>query len=73
MASAQSGAPGDGGTGPHPPRPTTDEPDWYAEQLTAVRAAFRIVAPPELREAARVLGQRLLRADTLSLDEGHDD
>lgn len=31
---------------------TTDEPDWYAEQLTAIRAPFRIVKPRELVEAA---------------------
>ncbi|CAM5274616.1 helix-turn-helix transcriptional regulator [Streptomyces chartreusis] len=41
---------------------TTDEPDWYAEQLTAIRAPFRIVAPPELREAALALGRRLAEA-----------
>ena len=41
---------------------TTDEPDWYAEQLTAIRAPFRIVGPRELREAARALGQRLTAA-----------
>ncbi|MGW4871359.1 helix-turn-helix transcriptional regulator [Streptomyces chartreusis] len=41
---------------------TTDEPDWYAEQLTAIRAPFRIVGPPELREAALALGRRLAEA-----------
>jgi predicted DNA-binding transcriptional regulator YafY len=41
---------------------STDEPDWYAEQLTAIRAPFRIVEPVELRDAAHVLGERLLRA-----------
>ncbi|MDX6345572.1 MAG: hypothetical protein QOF84_362 [Streptomyces sp.] len=41
---------------------TTDEPDWYAEQLMAVKAPFRIVSPRELREAAHRLGQRLLQA-----------
>ncbi|WP_405843355.1 helix-turn-helix transcriptional regulator [Streptomyces sp. NBC_01518] len=41
---------------------TTDEPDWYAEQLTALKAPFRIVRPSELREAGRTLGQRLLDA-----------
>nr|WSY52362.1 hypothetical protein OG999_21090 [Streptomyces sp. NBC_00886] len=41
---------------------TTDEPDWYAEQLTALEAPFRIVEPSELREAARTPGQRLLDA-----------
>jgi predicted DNA-binding transcriptional regulator YafY len=43
---------------------TTDEPDWYAEQLTAVKAPFRIVGPRELREAVHVLGRRLLEAVT---------
>ncbi|MFD9326856.1 helix-turn-helix transcriptional regulator [Streptomyces sp. NPDC060065] len=42
---------------------TTDEPDWYADQLTAIKAPFRIVKPRELREAARALGRRLLDAD----------
>ncbi|MFE7269056.1 helix-turn-helix transcriptional regulator [Streptomyces sp. NPDC057623] len=41
---------------------TTDEPDWYAEQLTALRAPFRIVGPRELREAALALGRRLTQA-----------
>lgn len=40
----------------------TDEPDWYAEQLTAVKAPFRVVKPRELKEAIRALGERLLRA-----------
>jgi predicted DNA-binding transcriptional regulator YafY len=41
---------------------STDEPDWYARQLTAIEAPFRIVEPAELREAATLLGQRLVRA-----------
>jgi len=41
---------------------TTDEPDWYARQLTAIEAPFRIVKPNELRDAARELGRRLTRA-----------
>lgn len=41
---------------------TTDEPDWYARQLTAIEAPFRIVKPRELADAARVLGERLIRA-----------
>lgn len=41
---------------------TTDEPDWYARQLTAIEAPFRIVKPNELRDAARELGRRLKRA-----------
>lgn len=41
---------------------TTDEPDWYAEQLTAIKAPFHIVAPSELVDAARELAHRLLAA-----------
>ncbi|MFC8346212.1 helix-turn-helix transcriptional regulator [Streptomyces sp. NPDC057280] len=41
---------------------TTDEPEWYAAQLTALRAPFRVVRPPELREAVRTLGRRFLAA-----------
>lgn len=39
---------------------STSNPFWYAEQLTTIRAPYRIVKCPELREAARVIGQRLL-------------
>jgi predicted DNA-binding transcriptional regulator YafY len=41
---------------------TTSNPAWYVEQLTAIRASYRIVSCPELQQAARVLGQRLLAA-----------
>ncbi|MBE3008326.1 WYL domain-containing protein [Microbispora sp. NEAU-D428] len=41
---------------------STDEPDWYVRQLTAIRAPFRIVGSRELREAAEALGRRLLHA-----------
>ncbi|HEX7746936.1 MAG TPA: WYL domain-containing protein [Micromonosporaceae bacterium] len=41
---------------------STSNPVWYAEQLVAMPAAYRIVRCPELQEAARVLGQRLLAA-----------
>jgi len=41
---------------------STSNPAWYAEQLAAIPAPYRIVESPELREAARVLGQRLLEA-----------
>jgi predicted DNA-binding transcriptional regulator YafY len=41
---------------------STSDPWWYAEQLAAIRASYRIVRCPELAEAARVLGQRLLAA-----------
>lgn len=41
---------------------STSNPRWYAQQLAAIPAPYRIVHGPELREAARVLGQRLLAA-----------
>jgi predicted DNA-binding transcriptional regulator YafY len=41
---------------------STSNPLWYAEQLAATPASYRIVRCPELQEAARVLGQRLLAA-----------
>ncbi len=41
---------------------STSNPAWYAEQLAAIPAPYRIVRCPELRAAARVLGQRLLAA-----------
>jgi len=41
---------------------STSNPVWYAEQLVALPAAYRIVKCPELQESARILGQRLLAA-----------
>ncbi len=41
---------------------STSNPAWYVEQLVAIPVGFRIVAGPELRSAARRLGQRLLTA-----------
>lgn len=41
---------------------STGLPDWYAEQLTALHAGYRIIGSPELRDAAEALGQRLLDA-----------
>ncbi|MGH3734183.1 MAG: helix-turn-helix transcriptional regulator [Micromonosporaceae bacterium] len=41
---------------------STSNPLWYAEQLAAIPAPYRIVSCPELREAARTIGQRLLAA-----------
>lgn len=41
---------------------STSNPVWYAEQLAALPAPFRIVRCPELQEAARSIGQRLLAA-----------
>lgn len=41
---------------------STSNPVWYAERLAAIPAPYRIVRCPELQEAARVLGRRLLAA-----------
>jgi len=42
---------------------STSNPVWYAaERLTAIPAPYRIVGGPELQEAARLLGRRLLAA-----------
>ena len=41
---------------------STNEPDWYAERLAMIRVPFRIIGGPEIIEAARVLGQRLVTA-----------
>ncbi|MFI6595955.1 helix-turn-helix transcriptional regulator [Nonomuraea sp. NPDC050536] len=41
---------------------STSNPEWYAEQLATIHAPFRILRCPELRQAARALGQRLLAA-----------
>jgi predicted DNA-binding transcriptional regulator YafY len=43
---------------------STSNPTWYAEQLAAVPAPYRIQRCPELRQAARRIGQRLLAAGT---------
>ena len=41
---------------------TTSNPWWYAEQLTTLPAAFRIVGGPECATPHAMLGQRLLAA-----------
>jgi predicted DNA-binding transcriptional regulator YafY len=41
---------------------STSNPTWYAEQLAALPASYRIVQCPELRDATRLIGQRLLAA-----------
>jgi predicted DNA-binding transcriptional regulator YafY len=41
---------------------STNEPLWYARHLTALEAPYRIVSPPELREAAAEIARRLLYA-----------
>ena len=48
---------------------STDEPHWYARHLSALRAPYRILSPPELREAARDLGRWLTRAGSTEPDE----
>jgi hypothetical protein len=35
---------------------------WYAEQLAVIPAPFHVIGCPELQEATRALGQRLLAA-----------
>ena len=49
---------------------STSNPSWYAQQLSAVPVAYRIVGCPELQDAARALGQRLVAAadGTLGLE-----
>jgi predicted DNA-binding transcriptional regulator YafY len=49
---------------------STSNPRWYAEQLAAIPASYRIVRCPELQEAARVLGRRLLAAGESSGTRG---
>ncbi|WNV88274.1 WYL domain-containing protein [Umezawaea sp. Da 62-37] len=41
---------------------STGNPHWYAEQLATIPASYRIVRGPEVRHAARLLGERLLAA-----------
>jgi predicted DNA-binding transcriptional regulator YafY len=43
-------------------RATTDNPDWYARQIAAIPAPFRVLASPELQRATAALGRRLIRA-----------
>jgi predicted DNA-binding transcriptional regulator YafY len=46
---------------------STSNPKWYAEQLAAaIPAPYRIVECPELRDATRLIGQRLLAASESS-------
>jgi len=41
---------------------STSNPTWYAEQLAVLPASYRIVQCPELRDATRGIGRRLLAA-----------
>ena len=43
-------------------RATTDDPDWYARQLAAIPAPFRVIGSPQLQRATAALGQRLMQA-----------
>lgn len=51
---------------------TTDEPDWYARQLTAIAAPFRIVRPRELIDAVETLSRRLMRAGRTVIEDVRD-
>jgi predicted DNA-binding transcriptional regulator YafY len=46
-------------------RATTDEPAWYARQLAAIPAPFRVIESPELQRATADLGRRLMQAVAL--------
>ncbi len=41
---------------------STDDPHWYVTKLADLRAPYRILGSPELQEASRTLGRRLLEA-----------
>ncbi|WP_426566112.1 helix-turn-helix transcriptional regulator [Angustibacter sp. McL0619] len=41
---------------------STSDLDWYATQLTALQVPYRIAGCPQLQEAARAIGRRLLAA-----------
>jgi predicted DNA-binding transcriptional regulator YafY len=41
---------------------TTGNPYWYAEELAALPAPFRVIGGPELRHTVRALGERLIAA-----------
>ncbi|HEX3811691.1 MAG TPA: WYL domain-containing protein [Mycobacteriales bacterium] len=41
---------------------STSNPWWYAEELAAAPASYRIVQCPEVRKAARILAQRMFAA-----------
>ena len=41
---------------------STSDPEWYVQQLTALRGPYRVVGGEEVRAAAGVVGRRLLDA-----------
>lgn len=47
---------------------STSNPTWYAVQLAALPAPYRILSCLELQDAARVIGQRLLAASEGQLE-----
>jgi len=47
---------------------STSNPTWYAVQLAVLPAPYRILSCLELRDAARVIGQRLLAASEGQLE-----
>ena len=49
---------------------TTSNPTWYAEQLAAVKAPYRIVRSPALQTAASEIGSRLVAAATAARENG---
>jgi predicted DNA-binding transcriptional regulator YafY len=50
---------------------TTDEPEWYARQLAAIPAPFRVLASAELRRATAALGAQLLEAAGVDVEAGN--
>ena len=48
---------------------STGNPYWYAEQLAALPAEFRINGGPEVRACVRQLGQRLLAATATAAED----
>jgi hypothetical protein len=51
-------------------RATTDDPDWYAQQLARIPAPFAVLGSAELRRATSALSRRLLRAAGARADDG---
>ena len=49
---------------------STSNPWWYAEQLARIPTSYRIVTGPEVKEAARQLGDRLIAAADSSTGRG---
>lgn len=53
-------------------RATTDEPDWYAQQLTRICAPFRVLGSPELQRATAALADQLLLASNTASGTSKD-